>query len=309
MKQLRKINPASAFLKKLLFTYLCTGMPLFLTAQSPVSDGEENYVSSFRNTLLINAPSTSLLAPRSFEFQILHRFGAMQPDKEIISNFLGMDLTADIQFRFAFPLNKMMMAGAGRSKSGKTYDAHIKSIFMRQTDDGRTPVTLGIYFNTAIRTTEFNKIAPNTFFADGVSPFKNKFNHRLLYNTQLLISKNFNQVLHVQLSPAFIYRNLAGATESNYSFAIPLGGTIRLGMRSSLLFEYAYLLNYTTENHLHPLSLGIEFGTSGHTFQVIASSSGLLHESDVYTSSPLNYDEGEFLLGFNLKRTFWRKKK
>jgi len=55
--------------------------------------------------------------------------------------------------------------------------------------------------------------------------------------------------------------------------------------------------------------LGYEFGTVGHSFQIIVSSSNDLLEQNVYHNQNLDYTQGKFYLGFNLRRTFWHKKK
>ncbi|MBL7923880.1 MAG: hypothetical protein JNL88_06755 [Bacteroidia bacterium] len=298
-------NPVSRIL---LLHFMIWWMAASASAQTNPGNADESSIPQFRNSILINAPSTAVMNPNSFEFQIRHRFGLMQPDLQLIKDFLGTDLTANIQFRFAFPLGKKMMFGAGRAKYNKTYDVFVKRLILQQREGGPA-FALALYGAGAIRSTEFKEVAPNTFFEDGTTPFKNKFNHRLQYTGMLLVSRNFNHLLTLQFSPAFVYRNLAEAGESNYSFAIPIGGSIRTGLSSSLIFEYAYLIRYETENKLHPLSIGIEFGTTGHTFQIIASSTTALTDAETYCSSPSDYDQGEFLLGFNLKRTFWHKKK
>ena len=270
---------------------------------------EDNSLNAFRNTININFPTTTMIAPRSFEFQIRHRFGSLKPDKTVITDFLGFDATANIHFLFDMALGKKTMISVGRLKTDKTFELGIKRNFLNQVEDNSTPFSLSGYADVSIKTISFNKIPPNTFFEDSITPFKNKFTHRLHYVSQLLISKKFDNLLSLQLSPALIYRNLVAINESNLTFAIPLSGTIKTGLFTSILFEYAYLINYTTENNLHPISIGFEFGTAGHIFQLIASSTAGLSETEIYTSTPIDYSRGEFLLGFNIRRTFVKKPK
>lgn len=270
---------------------------------------ENETLDAFRNTININCPTTTMIPTKSFQFQIQHRFGQLKPDKTIITDFFGFDATANIRFLFDIALGKKTMISVGRLKTDKTFELQLKRAILNQTEDNRTPISVSAYTYASIKTTPFAKIPNNTFFGDSVTPFKNKFNHRLHYVSQIIISKNLDGLLSLQLSPTFIYRNLVDINQTNYSFALPVSGAIKTGLFTSIIFEYAYLINYETENKLHPLSIGFEFGTAGHAFQIIASSTAGLSESEIYTSTPIDYSRGEFLLGFNLRRTFVSKPK
>ena len=50
---------------------------------------------------------------------------------------------------------------------------------------------------------------------------------------------------------------------------------------------------------------GVEFGTVGHSFSVFISSSQALNTQQLEWSTPYDYTNGNFLIGFNLRRTFW----
>lgn len=210
---------------------------------------------TFRNTLLIHSASTTIVPRKSFEFHIRHRFGLIEPDRTIITNFLGMDGTSNIQFSFAIPLGNKTMLGVGRTRNEKTYNLHFKRILISQTEDNKIPLTGAVYTNCDIKTNSFNNVSSNAYFLDGITPFKNKFNHRISYFTQLLFSKKFENLVSLQLSPSFIYLNLTEPDQENYSYALPFSCVVKTGFYSSLIIEYAYLINYTTENNLHPLFL------------------------------------------------------
>ena len=55
----------------------------------------------------------------------------------------------------------------------------------------------------------------------------------------------------------------------------------------------------------HPLSLGFEFGTAGHVFQVFITNNQSLRESNLYTTNVYDISKSEFLLGFNIRRVWW----
>ena len=269
------------------------------------------YVSgTFSSTQLINTQTTEMYAPKSFGFMIQHRFGAISPDETAYKQFLGLDLPSNIRFAFAVPFGERVYAELGRTKTGKTIDLGLKLNIDKQTKNNIVPVSIAMYINAAVNTEEFPSIDTNTFFVDGITPFKYVFNHRLSYNYQLIISRKFSHAFSMQIAPAIIYNNLAVAGKDNHTIAAPISGRVKVGITSSILFEYTALLNNLSENdHLNPASIAYEIATVGHVFQIVISSSNHLLEKDNYSNESLDYLDGDLLLGFNLKRTFWSKKK
>jgi hypothetical protein len=248
-------------------------------------------------------------AKGEWEFHIRHRFGNIGLDSTIITNFLGTDLIANIHFGFVFSLGKNMYAACGRTKSGKTYDAEIKRLLFRQTDDNTMPVSIAAYLECAIMSDQFKPVPKYAYFGDGTTSFAYKFNHRFSYNSQLIISRNFSEKFAMQITPVLIYQNLTPVNTDNYTFALPISGVLRTSLSTSIIFEYAYRFNNKPSNNVYPASLAFEVGTVSHVFQIVLSSNNQLNEQGVYTSDPYNYLKGQYLLGFNLKRTFWYKKK
>ncbi|MFB6307180.1 MAG: DUF5777 family beta-barrel protein, partial [Flavobacteriales bacterium] len=88
-------------------------------------------------------------------------------------------------------------------------------------------------------------------------------------------------------------------------FVLPFSSSIEFGDNNALLLEYAHVLNNNTENGLNPMSVGIQFGTAGHTFQVFVNSNNSILEQQLYTSENHDYKSGDFSLGFNIKRIWW----
>ncbi len=282
-------------------------IPIYLNA---ISQEEKSYVfNTFRSTQLINSQTTEMVKMKGWDFSIKHRFGVIGMDSSIYQQFLGLDLPANIRFGFAFPITERLYVGCGRTKNGKTVDVEAKYLLLRQTEENKIPISLAIYFNTAIMTDKFPRVPSNAYFSDSTTAFSYKFNHRLSYNTQIIIARKITEKISFQISPVFIYRNLVPVGEDNYSMVVPLGGSIKTGLNSSVVFEYAYRFNNHPLKDDYPLSLAWESGTVGHTFQIVISSSNELIEQDLYTKTSFNYLLGNFALGFNLRRTFWYKKK
>ncbi len=129
----------------------------------------------------------------------------------------------------------------------------------------------------------------------------------MAYNTQLLVSKKFGEKLSLQLTPTFIYKNLVPAGYDNFIVATTLGGRFKTGLTSYLIFEVATKFNNRMDNYKEPISIGYEIGTAGHAFQVFVSTTNQIMEQNLYFDQPLDYTDGKFLIGFNIKRTFWHK--
>lgn len=274
-----------------------------------VSQEEKSYVfNTFRSTQLINAQTTEMIPVKGWDFSIRHRFGIIGIDSSIYQEFLGLDLPANIRFGFDFPITERLYAGIGRTKNGKTIDVEAKYLILRQTEENEIPISIAFYFNSAIMTDKFPKVPKNAFFSDSTTAFSYSFNHRLSYNSQLIIARKFTERISIQLSPVLIYKNLVAPGEDNYTISLPVGGALRTGLNSSFTFEYAYRFNNRPKENDFPLSIAWESGTVGHTFQIVVSSSGELIEQHLYTNKSFNYLKGNFALGFNIRRTFWYKK-
>ena len=266
----------------------------------------QEYVVPFKNKQLINAQTTVI--PDGFDFTIMHRFGKIGLNDEFYKSFLGFDLPANIRFSLSYKLSDRAYVGVGRTKIGKTIDVEGKYLLLRQKQN-ESPISVAIYNNTGINTDAYRGESPLAFFADSVTPFENKFVHRFSYNTQLIISRKFSEKWSLQLSPTFVYQNLVeGVEKSHHTFVLPFSGRFQYSFGSAILFEYAYKLNNTSDNQLdNPFSIGFEFGTAGHVFQVFMSNSYYIRETNICTQEPYNfYDKpNEFVLGFNIRRVWW----
>ncbi len=289
-----------------MFLLLCGSNSIF--AQEFFEESKDP-VHSFRAPLVINAQTAEVPPLGGWEFYIRHRFGFSEMDRTIVTEFLGMDGIANIRFSFVFPVSRTFCAGIGRSKNGKTYDVEFKKLIFQQTSDNSTPLSMAAYADIGLNTDADMKIPKYAYFSDGKTRFENKFNHRLSYNSQLIISRKFGEIISLQISPVFIYRNLVPINEENHTIVCPVSGAIKLGLNSSFLFEYAYRFNNKPADGRYPASIAFEFGTVSHVFQIVVTSTKELAEQSAYSTEVSEYNKGNIAFGFNMKRTFWKKKK
>ncbi|NNK73680.1 MAG: hypothetical protein HKO94_10860 [Flavobacteriaceae bacterium] len=279
-------------------------------AQDDILDdilGGDNYITNvFNYGMLINNQTTETTSKGTFQLRIQHRFGELDLNDfgdTVVKEFLGFDGSANIRFGFTFALSNRFQIGLGRTKIDKVYDFEAKYRFLQQKESG-TPFSMALYFNMAISALDFPEVGPNEFFADGETPFEYKFAHRMAYNWQLIASRKFGENLSLFLSPTIIYKTLALENNKNLLFGATLGGRIKTGITSSIIFEYTAKFNNRADDFVNPIAVGYEIGTAGHAFQMFIASSNQILPQNLYYSTPLDYANGEILIGFNIKRTF-----
>ncbi|MCC7232583.1 MAG: hypothetical protein IT242_06535 [Bacteroidia bacterium] len=286
---------------------LMTCLPPYGFSQEE-NPGQQDYAENvFRGTFLLNSPTTEMIPPHSFNFMIRHRFGEIGPDNSISKQFLGLDLIANIRFSFGFPIGKHINFDVGRSKFGKTYDGSVKAQLYRQVRNG-FPVSLSVCAAMDYMSDAFPGVQSNAFFEDLTTSFHYKESHRFSYKYQALVSRQFSDKLSLLLTPTYVYKNLAPVDRENGTILLTAGLSYKTGLESSFIFEGSYLFNNQADNDLFPLSVGWEWGTTGHIFQIIVATTNQLSPAEMEIAEPSAYNKGKVYLGFNLSRSFWSKK-
>lgn len=287
---------------------ILAGLIAVTSAVSAQKDSTKTYVKNvFTNTQLVNAQTTEVLPKKSWEFKIQHRFGKIGLDSSLIQDFLGMDHTANIRLGFGYSFSDRFYMAVGRTKVLKTYDFEGKYVLVKQAKEQKVPISVALYANAAIRTERFPNIPDSAYFGDLSTEFEYKPSHRLTYNTQVIFSSKINDAISLQLTPILIYENLVGPDKDNHTLALSFSGRFKTGLKSSILFEYAHVVNNRTDDFVNPASLAYEIGTSGHAFSFFITSTQSILEQRIYTNSSYAYGDAEFILGFSIKRNFWRK--
>jgi hypothetical protein len=297
---------------KTKITILTLTMPLWTVLlmgqdETTVPSQREFVEQTFTATTLINTQTTKVMPAKSWSFEMQHRFGKVGIDSSMVQEFLGLDLPATVRFAFGWSITDRLHIKVGRTNYQKTYDFEGKYLLLRQTTDFSIPVSVALFFNAAVRTERFPNVPANAYYADEATPFAYKSSHRLSYNTQAIISSKITDNFSMQLNPMIIYQNLVPRYYDNYTAVLATGLRYKFGLRTSFIAEYAYVFNNRGRDFFDPFSLGIEMGTAGHVFQVFVGNASKIIEQHAYTNSGLNMADGQFLLGFNLQRYFWRK--
>ena len=135
-----------------------------------------------------------------------------------------------------------------------------------------------------------------------------KFEHRLVFHSAILIAKKFNSRFSLQLGGGLTHRNVVLEETDNDIVNFSLSSRIQITKTFGLILDGNYVVapSITTENGHYPaLGIGFEFETGGgHVFQLnLTNSSGII-ETDYIPNTKSNWSDGEFRLGFTISRQF-----
>lgn len=301
-------------MKKIFFLILLSsGMFLGAMAQDdkPVPQEKETKAkpkytrATFKSTRIINLQSVEMVSKGNLQLLISHHFGYIW-DKEIsdqqnFANLFGLNSgTARTYVSLDYsPRNwcnlGLAMAGYGR------YEGWLKLKLLRQqTGETNIPVTVGWYSMFSVNA---SKNTENNNF------FWNKFT----YLHQLMIARKFSDKFSLQVMPGIVYYNIVpyGYNNSNAIFTLGAGAKYRAFKKTAITLEYARqfnmyknivsktgeLVNYKPDM----ISVGLEFDTGGHLFQVYAGTATSASNIEQLSRST---NSSKFALGFTINRSF-----
>lgn len=248
----------------------------------------ERVESAFKGLKIVNIESTKLAAKGDLYFIVSHRFGSV---KDGFEGFFGLD-NAATQLKFVYGVNDWLTISGARSEI--VYDFAAKFMLQPQIKDG-FPVAIVGFSSFGINNTLKESNYPNMEFED-----------RLIYVSQLLVSRKFSNKFSLELAPTYFHENFVeDDNQENSQFAIGMGGRYKLTNRWSLNVDYAAHLNRSSTSRFNnPLSIGVDLETGGHVFQMHFSSSQGIHESGFLGNTTGDWTKGDVFFGFNLLRVF-----
>lgn len=279
-------------MKKVLLLFL---LPLGMFAQDDLlneidtaTSGKSKVESAFKALKIVNLESTKLASKGDLYFIVAHRFGSV---KDGFEGFYGLD-QAVTQLKFVYGLNDWFTISGARSEIA--YDFSGKFLLKSQETNG-FPVAIAGFTSLAINNTLKESLYPEM-----------KFDNRLVYVAQLLVSRKFNNKLSLQISPTYFHENFViDDNQDNSQYAIGMGGRYKFAKRWSLNIDYAAHLNRSRSSQFRdPLSIGVDLETGGHVFQMHFSSSQGIHEAGFLGNSTGDWGRGDVFFGFNLLRVF-----
>jgi hypothetical protein len=262
--------------------------------------------NTFGSIWLIDNQTVMVPIKKSFEMDIMHRFGTVNNGYE---DFYGFFAPSNIRLGFNYvPLEKLMI-GVSITKANMTWEAYGKYAIVKQTK-GQFPVSITYYADAAIDTREADNFAHSS--------------DRLMYFHQLMIARKISDKLSLQVAPSLSHVNvvngyyesvktgssgpdsiesvLKGEMNHNH-FAVALSGRFKLKPAMAIIFNVDQpITQHVTDNPRPNLSLGLELSTSSHAFQFFLGNYSYITPQRNNFFNQNDYTKGQFLIGFNITR-------
>lgn len=284
-------------------TFLILSFFLFIPAiQAQEGSDEESATTEFvepifSTTILTIGQSTETAVNGDLVFNVQHRFGAVNTGWY---DFFGLD-QATTRLGFQYGITDWLSIGIGRTTLEKTYDGSVKVKILRQSIGKRNmPLSISYFGNMGINTLEWSDTDRTNYFTS-----------RMSFVNQLLIAHKFKKIVSLQLMPTFIHYNLVEtADDDNDIWSIGAGGEFKVSEKIGISVEYYYVISkQTAEDYVNPLSIGVNFNTGGHVFQLYATNAAGIIEQHFIGRTTGEWLNGDIHIGFNISRSFTLKKK
>lgn len=300
------INPLAMKRNIKLTTVACVVALLFSGNVLAQGDNDSPVMPPFETLTLIDNQTTVGLYKGSYTIEIQHRFSKIKE----IADLFGIYGSANTRLGFSYGITDKIMAGFGTTRGYMLQDLEWKYSILTQTESGRIPVSLSYYGNAVLDArdskyfgTEEEYMASDPSRYDRVH-FPFPFVARMSYLQQLIVSRRFGEKTSFQLAPTVVWYNAVPEGYNNLNVSVNFGGRLQVMGFHSIVFEYDQPLLMPEEEIYPNIALGVEIGTSTHSFRVFASNYNAIIKNRSIAFSGNNPFEGEFQFGFNISIRF-----
>lgn len=259
---------------------------------------QEKVYNTFNTTRIGDGHSTETLWRKELDLFFGHKFGDYSNGLKNTFN------TTDVSFGADFGITNNLLTGfcvsKGAGPTRELVNVFLKQKIMQQEKNGN-PLNIAIYGNTSYSTMEAS--------IDSTSPVSfQRWEHRLSYTFQALISRKINDRISLQFMPTLMHRNFVAFEDVNTMASIGLAGRYQINKIIALTAEYYANLpsNRTVlgQTYYNPLSIGVEFNTGGHVFRILFSNSAGFTESQFLPYTNSTWKDAGFRIGFAFGRLF-----
>lgn len=282
-----------------LLIWLLVLVPIVVFAQEETTETTEKPVDkperpAFESALIIDNNTDVTFIKGTLEVVMQHRFGTFDGGT---NDLLGLWAPANIRLALMYSFTDNITLGAGTTKDGRMQDFNVKVALLRQTRSGNIPFNITYYGNMGID-------------ARTKDNFRN-VQDRYSYFNQLIISRRINSNLSIQVAPSIAHYNLVMPGDDNDLMAVSFGARYKISPQTAILVDYtqpSYLLLGGDNKREPGVSLGMEFATSAHAFQIYCTNyKGILNQSSQFNQKDaLDFDNlgKQFMLGFTITRRY-----
>lgn len=278
-----------------VFVFAFSMLPLLALSQGVKKDTvpERPQRPAFQSSFIIDNPTNVLYPKKSLEFQIKHRFGLVNTGQNDRGGLWG---NSNIRLGLTYSVHNNWTLGWGTTKFDRLEDFNLKAAILRQTRSDKIPINISYYGNMAIDTRDKENFERGT--------------DRLSFFNQIIISRRFSPKLSLQVATSLSHYNYVEYRMNNDVFGLAVGGRYKFSKQGSILVDYSHPFTHHLDGEVldedpEPgLSVGVEFATLGHAFQIIVSNLNGIVPQKNYVFNQNNFFEGDVLIGFNITRIF-----
>jgi hypothetical protein len=283
---------------KILFVLLM--LPVISIAQEDSTEDSTNVKvkeqlerPAFESALLIDNPTNVLFSKNTLEVQMQHRFGLIN-ETNTLGGIYGDG--ANIRIALSYAIHDRLTIGFGTTKNSRLQDFNWKAALLRQTRSNSMPVSVSYYGNFTI------DARPESTF--------NLVQDRYSFFNQVIIAKKFSPNISLQIAPSVSHFNAVEPGMENDMFAIAFGGRVKISPQTAIIFDYSQPLTQFDQKNPNPgFSIGTEFSTSAHAFQIFLTNYDGLVPQQNYMKNQNDFFKkkvfkGDFLIGFNITRNY-----
>lgn len=275
---------------KILFVLLI--LPFIANAQEDENKKEEKVPeklerTAFESATLIDNPTNVLFQKNTLEVQMQHRFGLLN-EKNSLAGIYGDG--ANIRIALSYAIFDRLTIGYGTTKENRLQDFNWKAALLRQTRSNSMPISVSYYGNFTIDARPENKFS--------------LVQDRYSYFNQLIIAKRFSPNVSLQIAPSISHYNLVENTMKNDLVSVAFGGRVKISPQTSIIFDYSQPITQFDSKPKPGISLGTEFATSAHSFQIFLTNYSAIVPQKNYMFNQNDFFKGDFLIGFNITRNY-----
>jgi hypothetical protein len=260
-----------------------------LIAQEEAKE-DKPVIPPFETLSLIDNQTTVNPYKGMLVLEIQHRFSEIKE----LADLFGIYGTANTRLGMSYGLTDKIMLGFGTTRDYKLQDLEWKYSLLTQTSS-RIPVSVSYHGNAVLDARGDENFGPEEEY---------RFIHRLSYLNQVIISRRFGDKVSFQLAPTFVYHNAVPQGYRNANASVYFGGRLQVFGFHSIVFEYDQPVLMPEEEIYPNVALGVEIGTSTHSFRVFASNYNAIIRNRSIAFNSNNPLDGDFQFGFNITIRF-----
>ncbi len=275
-----------------LISFVCLATLLVTKPAFSQEEEEDKPVRALFETLtLIDNQTTVNPDKGQFVLEIQHRFAEIKD----ISDIYGIFGSANTRLGITYGITNKLMVGFGTTRTYKLQDLEWKYAILTQTKSGRIPVSLSYHGNAVLDARADKYFGP---------PEDYQFAYRMSYLNQLIVARRFGNKVSLQLAPTFVYYNAVPEGYNNANASLYFGGRFQVLGFSSIIVEYDQPLPVPNQEPYPNLALGVEIGTSTHSFRVFVCNYDNIVRNPSLAFNSNNPWDGNFRFGFNISIRF-----